>query len=70
MSGSGSHAGRSSSWIAVSVILIGFSVAGVALPLGPNWPLFWIGTGIAVLGGIVALAVDIMADVVMDEKHG
>ena len=65
MSGS-SHAGRPSSWIAVSVIFIGFLVGGVAIPLGPIWPMFWAGAGIVVLGGILALVVDIMSDVVMD----
>ena len=68
MSGS-SHAGRPSSWIAVSVIFIGFLVGGVAIPLGPVWPLFWAGACIVVLGGILALVVDIMSDVVMDEPR-
>jgi hypothetical protein len=68
MSGS-SHAGRPSSWIAVSVIFIGFVVGGVAIPLGPNWPLFWAGAGIVGLGGILALVVDIMSDVVVDDPR-
>jgi hypothetical protein len=68
MSGN-SHAGRPSSWIAVSVIFIGFLVGGVAIPLGPNWLLFWVGAGIVVLGGILALVVDIMSDVVVEEPR-
>lgn len=68
MSGS-SHAGRPSSWIAVSVIFIGFVVGGVAIPLGPNWLFFWVGVGITVLGGILALVVDIMSDVVVEEPR-
>jgi hypothetical protein len=69
MSSSG-HAGRPSSWVAVTVIFIGFAVAGVALPLGPNWLFFWIGAGIVALGVALALVVDIMSDVVLaDQQH-
>jgi hypothetical protein len=64
-----SHAGRPSSWIAVSVIIIGFAVAGAALPIGPNWPLFWAGTAVVVIGGVAAFAVGIMTDVVMDDNR-
>ncbi|MFB4319302.1 HGxxPAAW family protein [Actinomadura sp. 21ATH] len=62
----GSHAGRPKSWIAVAVIFIGFTVSGVALCLGPNWPMFWAGAGVIALGGVLALIVDIMSDVVTD----
>jgi hypothetical protein len=67
MSSSG-HAGRPSSWVAVAVIFIGFAVAGLALPLGPSWLMFWIGAGIVALGGVLALVVDIMSDVVIAEQ--
>jgi hypothetical protein len=67
MSSSG-HAGRPSSWVAVGVIFIGFAVAGLALPLGPNWLMFWVGAGIVALGGVLALVVDIMSDVVIAEQ--
>jgi hypothetical protein len=67
MSSSG-HAGRPSSWVAVAVIFIGFAVAGLALPLGPSWLLFWIGAGIVALGGVLALVVDIMSDVAIVEQ--
>jgi hypothetical protein len=66
---SGSHAGRPKSWVAVTVIFIGFVVGGVALCVGPNWPLFGVGAGIVVLGGIAALLLDIMTDVVVDEPR-
>jgi hypothetical protein len=68
MSSSG-HTGRPSSWVAVAVIFIGFAVAGLALPLGPSWLFFWIGAGIVVLGGVLALVVDIMSDVVLAERQ-
>jgi hypothetical protein len=63
-----SHAGRPSSWIAVSVIFTGFVVGGVALPLGPNWIVFWAGVAIVIGGGVLAVVVDIFSDVVVDER--
>jgi hypothetical protein len=56
------HHGRRSSWIAVTIIVIGFIVGGIAIPVGPTWWLFWIGTGIVVVGGILALSTRIMDD--------
>ncbi|WP_106400410.1 HGxxPAAW family protein [Actinocorallia populi] len=65
MSGSGgSHAGAFKSWVAVAIIFIGFTVGGLGLPLG-IWPMFWAGTAIVAVGGVVALYVRIMADVVV-----
>ncbi|MCW2901412.1 MAG: hypothetical protein JWO67_3677 [Streptosporangiaceae bacterium] len=66
---SNSHAGRPASWVAVAMMLIGFVLGGAALPMGPNWLIFWIGAGIVVVGGVMALAVDIMSDVVLEEQH-
>ena len=56
------HHGRTASWVAVSIIIAGFIVGGIALPVGPIWWLFWLGTGIAVVGGIFALSVHILDD--------
>jgi len=50
----------------VIVILLGFTVGGVGLCLGPNWMLVWIGAGVVALGGVIALAVDIFSDVIID----
>ncbi|GLY89068.1 HGxxPAAW family protein [Actinoallomurus iriomotensis] len=61
-----SHAGRASSWLAVIVIWIGFGVGGVALVPHPKWWLFWIGVGLVVVGGLIAAAVHIFDDVIMD----
>ncbi|MBC6460821.1 HGxxPAAW family protein [Actinomadura sp. HBU206391] len=66
---SNSHAGRPASWIAVVVIFAGFLLGGIALPMGPNWILFWVGAGVVVAGGLVALVVDIMSDVVLEEQR-
>jgi hypothetical protein len=61
-----SHAGRASSWLAVIVIWIGFGVGGAALVPSPKWWLFWIGAGIVAVGGVIAMAVRIFDDVIMD----
>ena len=62
----GSHAGRPSSWVAVTIIFAGFVVGGVALCLGPMWVVLWIGVGIVVLGLVVSGLVHLFADVVVD----
>jgi hypothetical protein len=56
------HHGRASSWTAIGIIVVGFIVGGIALPIGPTWWLFWVGTGIVVVGGILALSTRIMDD--------
>ncbi|GAA1008620.1 hypothetical protein Aple_062760 [Acrocarpospora pleiomorpha] len=67
----GSHGGSAKSWLAVSVILIGFTVGGVALTglggnSGPNWLFVWVGVGICGVGGLLALIFDIFSDVIVD----
>ena len=64
-SGAGSleaHYGRPASWVAVSIIIIGFIVGGIAMIVGPAWWLFWTGAGIVVIGGIFALSGGILGD--------
>jgi len=56
------HHGRPASWVAVSIVIVGFIVGGIALIAGPTWWLFWAGVGIVVLGGIVGAATHIMDD--------
>ena len=56
------HHGRPASWVAVTVIIIGFVIGGIALPVGPNWVLFWVGAAIVVVGGIMGAATRIMDD--------
>ncbi|WP_067453655.1 HGxxPAAW family protein [Actinomadura macra] len=62
----GSHAGRPSSWAAVTIIFVGFVVGGVAICLGPSWIIFWVGVGIIVVGMIVSGLVHLFSDVVVD----
>jgi hypothetical protein len=61
----GSHGGRASSWLAVTVMLVGTVVGGFGLTAA-NWTLVWIGVGLFVVGGVLALVFDIFTDVVID----
>jgi hypothetical protein len=60
--GHSSFHGRPVSWVASCLILAGFIVGGLALIFGPTWPVFWVGVGITVIGGLLALATDIFDD--------
>jgi hypothetical protein len=50
------------SWLVCLVMLVGFVVGGVALVVW-NWPMFWAGVAIFVVGAVLARAVNIMDDV-------
>ena len=54
--------GRPVSWVAVTIIVVGFIIGGIALPIGPTWVLFWIGVAIVVVGCIFAASIKIMDD--------
>jgi len=54
--------GRPVSWVAVSLIMAGFLAGGLALVFGPTWVVFWIGVGLTVVGGLLALATNIFED--------
>jgi hypothetical protein len=46
-------------------MLVGCVLGGIGLVAGPSWPLFWAGVAIAAIGGVLALAVGILSDVVI-----
>jgi hypothetical protein len=54
--------GRAVSWVAVSIIVAGFVVGGLGLVIGPTWVAFWVGVGLVVVGGLLALATNISDD--------
>lgn len=54
--------GRAVSWVAVTIIMVGFLLGGLALVFGPTWVAFWVGAGLAVIGGLLALTTDIFED--------
>ena len=56
------HHGRPASWVAVSIIIVGFVVGGIAMVPSPKWWLFWTGAGIVVIGCIMAAAAHILDD--------
>ena len=54
--------GRAVSWVAVSIIVAGFVTGGLGLVFGPTWVAFWVGVGLVVVGGLLALATNISDD--------
>jgi hypothetical protein len=54
--------GRAVSWVAVSIITVAFVIGGLALVFGPTWWLFYASVGLAVVGGLIALATNIFED--------
>lgn len=54
--------GRTVSWVAASIITIGFVGGGLGLVLGPTWPVFWIGCGVVVIGSVLAVFTDMFDD--------
>jgi hypothetical protein len=61
-SNSGGHGASLRSWLVCLIILAGFVMGGIALVYW-NWPVFWAGVGIAVVGCVLGWAVNIMEDV-------
>ena len=58
----GGHGASVGSWLACLVIIAGFIIGGVAL-IYWNWPAFWVGVAVVVVGCVIARAVNIMDDV-------
>jgi len=60
-----SHHGRPVSWVAISLVILGFLVGAIGMMAGgsgPIWPVFWTGAGIAILGLLVSVATNTFAD--------
>lgn len=60
-----SYHGRTVSWVAVAIMVVGFVVGGLALVFGhggPIWWLFWVGVGVAALGLLLSLATNMFED--------
>ena len=51
-SDAGGHGAKLGSWMACLVMLAGFIVGGIAI-IYWNWPVFWAGVGIFVVGGVL-----------------
>jgi hypothetical protein len=53
--------GRPVSWVAVSFIIVGFVCGGLSIVFAA-WPTFWVGVGIAAIGGLLAAFTNIFED--------
>ena len=49
------NSGRPISWAGTIVVIIGFIIGGIAFIPKPDWLIFWIGTGVAIVGCLVLL---------------
>jgi hypothetical protein len=58
----GHHPGKPISWIAVTIITIGFIVGGVGMVPHVIWWLFWTGAGIAAIGCVLTLFAKTFSD--------
>ncbi len=59
------HHGRTVSWVAISLMILGFLVGAIGMMIGsggPVWPVFWTGAGIAILGLLISVATNTFAD--------
>lgn len=48
---SDSHGSSPAAWTAVVIITLAFALGTLALVLG-NWPMFWVGAALVVIGGV------------------
>jgi hypothetical protein len=54
----GHNSGRPISWVGTTIVIIGFIIGGIAFPIkdpAPEWILFWVGAGLAIVGCFVLL---------------
>ena len=47
--------GRPIAWVGTTVVIIGFIIGGIAFVPEPNWILFWVSAGIAIVGCLILL---------------
>jgi len=47
------HGSTPAAWTAVAIVLVGFTLGGVALMIGPNWVLFWVSVALLPVAVIV-----------------
>jgi hypothetical protein len=47
--------GRPISWVGTSLVIVGFVIGGIAFVPAPHWIVFWVGTGVAIIGCFVLL---------------
>ena len=47
------HGSTPAAWTAVAIVLVAFTLGGVALMIGPNWVLFWVSAALLPVAVIV-----------------
>ena len=47
------HGSTPAAWTAVAIVLVAFTLGGVALMMGPSWVLFWVSVGLLPVAVIV-----------------
>jgi len=60
-----SYHGRTVSWVAVAIMVVGFTLGGLALVFGHGgaiWWLFWTGVGVTALGLLLSFATNMFED--------
>ncbi len=47
------HGSTPAAWTTVVILLVGFTVGGVGMVIGPSWPTFWVGIALLPVGLVV-----------------
>jgi len=47
------HGSTPAAWTAVVVCLIGFTIGGIGMVIGPNWPTFWVGCAVILVSPVI-----------------
>jgi hypothetical protein len=47
------HGSTPAAWTAVAIVLVAFTLGGVALMIGPSWVLFWVSVALLPVAVIV-----------------
>jgi len=53
------HGSTPAAWTTVAIVILAFFVSTLALVLA-NWPMFWVGVGMVVLGAVVGKVMAMM----------
>jgi hypothetical protein len=53
------HGNTPAAWTAVTIMFVGFLIAGLALPIGAPW-LFFVGIGVVVVGAVTGKVMQMM----------
>lgn len=65
----GLHGSTPAAWTAVVIVLIAFTLGAIAMVIGPNWVLFWISVGLAVVGALAGKVMQLLGFGVPSSDH-